>query len=171
MRCLPAIPHGVDAGQVLLRLDAADARQALEHAAAELAQTVRQVRQQMAQSVAVRRADPGAPTRAGKGRAGSRPARTAAGRNRPSPAKRCGSARNAVALARAALRQTQEQANAAKALVDHVTLEQNPAVLAAAAAYKDAWRQVQKATIVAPAGGFIAQRSVQLGQRIARANH
>jgi len=75
-------------------------------------------------------------------------------------------ARSAVALARAALRQTQEQATAAKALVDHVTLEQNPAVLAAAAAYKDAWRQVQRATVVAPAAGFIAQRSVQLGQRI-----
>jgi membrane fusion protein (multidrug efflux system) len=76
-------------------------------------------------------------------------------------------ARNAVALARTALQQARTQAAAAQALVDHVSLEQNPAVLAAAAAYKDAWLQAQRATIVAPAGGFIAQRSVQLGQRIA----
>jgi membrane fusion protein, multidrug efflux system len=156
----------VEAGQVLLRLDDADARQALERAAADLAQAVRQVRQQMAQSVQYDAMIPVRELELEK-------AQQDLAQREPLLAEQAVAgeevrhARNAVALARAALRQTQEQANAARTLVDQVTLEQNPTVLAAAAAYKDAWRQVQKSTIVAPAGGFIAQRSVQLGQRIA----
>lgn len=156
----------VEAGQVLLRLDDADARQALEHAAAELAQAVRQVRQQMAQSVQY---DTQIPLRELE----LEKAQQDLAQREPLLAEQAVAgeevrhARNAVALARAALRQAQEQATAARTLVDHVTLEHNPAVLAAAATYKAAWRQAQRATIVAPAGGYIAQRSVQLGQRIA----
>ncbi|MEO8316654.1 MAG: efflux RND transporter periplasmic adaptor subunit [Pseudomonadota bacterium] len=156
----------VEAGQVLLRLDDADARQAMEHAAANLAQTVRQVRQQMAQSVQY---DTQIPLRELE----LEKAQQDLAQREPLLAEQAVAgeevrhARSAVALARASLRQAQEQATAARVLVDNVTLEQNPSVLAAAAAYKDAWRMAQRATIVAPAGGFIAQRSVQLGQRIA----
>ncbi|MEO6079285.1 MAG: HlyD family efflux transporter periplasmic adaptor subunit [Steroidobacteraceae bacterium] len=156
----------VEAGQILLRLDDTDARQALERTAANLAQTVRQVRQQMEQSVqydtqiAVRELELSQAEQDLAQREPLLAEQAVAG-------EEVRHARNAVAMARAALRQGQQQAAAARALVDNVTLEQNPAVLAAASAYKDAWLQAQRATIVAPAGGFIAQRSVQLGQRIA----
>jgi membrane fusion protein (multidrug efflux system) len=156
----------VSAGQVLLRLDEADARQALERAEASLAQTVRQVRQQMAQSVqydaqiSLRELELAQALEDLAQREPLLAAQAVAG-------EEVRHARSAVALARASLRQAQEQAAAARALVDRVPLEQNPAVLGAAAAYKDAWRQAQRATVVAPADGFIAQRSVQLGQRIA----
>ncbi len=156
----------VEAGQALLRLDDADARQALERAAANLAQTVRQVRQQTAQSaqydaqIAVRELELDHAQQDLAQREPLLAEQAVAG-------EEVRHARNAVAVARAALRQSQQQAAAAHALVDNVSIEKNPAVLAAAAAYKDAWLQAQRTTIVAPAGGFIAQRSVQLGQRIA----
>jgi membrane fusion protein (multidrug efflux system) len=156
----------VAAGQVLLRLDDADARQALEHAAATLGQTVRQVRQQMAQAaqydaqIAARELELAQAEQDLAQREPLLAEQAVAG-------EEVRHARNAVAMARAALRQAQQQAAAAQALVEHVSLEQNPAVLAAAAVYKDAWLHAQRATIVAPAAGFIAQRSVQLGQRIA----
>jgi membrane fusion protein, multidrug efflux system len=155
----------VEAGQVLLKLDDADARQALEHAAANLAQIVRQVRQQTAQSsqydaqIAVRELEL---THAEQDLAQREPLLA----EQAVAGEEVRHARNAVAVARAALKQSQQQAAAAHALVDNVSIEKNPAVLAAAAAYKDAWLQTQRTTIVAPAGGFIAQRSVQLGQRI-----
>jgi membrane fusion protein (multidrug efflux system) len=156
----------VEAGQKLLRLDDADAKQALERVAANLAQTVRQVRQQMAQSVQY---DAQISTRELE----LQQAEQDLQQREPLLAEQAVAgeevrhARNAVALARAGLRQAQQQAAAARALVDHVPLEQNPAVLAAVAAYRDAWLHTQRSAIVAPAGGFIAQRSVQLGQRIA----
>jgi membrane fusion protein (multidrug efflux system) len=156
----------VEAGQVLLRLDDADARLALERTAANLAQAVRQVRQQMAQAVqyesqiAARELELAQAEQDLALREPLLAEKAVAG-------EEVRHARNAVALARAALQQSRQQAAAAQSLVDHVSLEQNPAVLAAAAAYKDAWLQAQRSTIVAPASGFIAQRSVQLGQRIA----
>jgi membrane fusion protein (multidrug efflux system) len=48
-----------------------------------------------------------------------------------------------------------------------VALDQNPAVVAASTAYQDAWLSLHRTTVVAPITGYIAQRSVQLGQRIA----
>jgi membrane fusion protein (multidrug efflux system) len=60
-----------------------------------------------------------------------------------------------------------QQSQAARALVDEVPVHQNPAVLAAAVAYREAWLALQRTRIVAPIDGYVAQRSVQLGQRIA----
>jgi membrane fusion protein (multidrug efflux system) len=156
----------VTAGQVLLRLDDADAHQALDHAAANLAQTVRQVRQLTAQSGQYDSQNAMRELELAR-------AEQDLSRREPLLAEQAVAgeevrhARDNVALARAALQQSRLQAAAARALVDHVSLEQNPAVLAASAAYKDAWLHAQRGTIVAPAGGYVAQRSVQLGQRIA----
>ena len=76
-------------------------------------------------------------------------------------------AREAVQLAQASLTQARQQATAARALVAGVSLEQNPAVQAASTAYQDAWLALHRTTVVAPVGGYVAQRSVQLGQHIA----
>ncbi len=65
---------------------------------------------------------------------------------------------------RPAWRRRGQQAAAAHALVAGVPLAQNPAVLAASTAYQDAWLTLHRTAVVAPTGGYIAQRSVQLGQ-------
>jgi membrane fusion protein (multidrug efflux system) len=153
-------------GQPLLKLDDTDARQAVSRASAQLAQTVRQVRAQQAQSVQydaaiierelqLKRAEEDLarrePLLAGQAVAG----------------EEVRHARDAVQMARASLTQAQQAAIAARALVINVPLERNPSVLAASAVYKDAWLALKRTTIVAPTGGYVAQRSVQLGQRIA----
>lgn len=156
----------VEAGQTLLKLDATDARQRLARAAAELAQTVRQVRMQQAQAVQY---DAGIAERELQlGRA-----RADLARREPLLAQQAVAgeevrhAHEAVQLAEAALTQARQQAVAARALVAGVSLEQNPAVQAASTAYQDAWIALNRVTVVAPVGGYVAQRSVQLGQRVA----
>jgi membrane fusion protein (multidrug efflux system) len=156
----------VKAGQTLLTLDATDAQQALDRAAATLGQTVRQVRAQQAQSsqfdatitsreLELRRAEEDLaqrePLLAEQAVAG----------------EEVRHARDAVALARARLAEVRQQSLAARALVDEVPVQDNPAVLAAAVAYREAWLALQRTRIVAPIDGYVAQRSVQLGQRIA----
>jgi membrane fusion protein, multidrug efflux system len=156
----------VEAGQILLKLEPTDAQQALARATASLAQTVRQVRQQEAQSgqfdalITARTLELAKAEQDLTQREPLLAEQAVAG-------EEVRHARNAVALARAQLTQARQQAAAARALVDDIPVEQNPAVLVASATYKDAWLAVQRTTVVAPVSGFIAQRSVQLGQRIA----
>jgi len=156
----------VGAGQVLVQLDPTDAATALARAEAELGKAVRQVRQQVALSgqydatVAQRRLElkrvetdlaHRAPLLADKAIAG----------------EDVRHAKEAVAIARVALDQAQRQAAAAHALVDGAAVKDNPVVLEARAKYRDAWVAVKRNAIVAPVRGYIAQRNVQLGQRIA----
>ena len=75
-------------------------------------------------------------------------------------------ARESVELARAALAQAMRQARAAHALVDGTEGANNPAVLQAKAAFRDAWIAAQRNAVVAPVTGYVAERSVQLGQHI-----
>jgi membrane fusion protein (multidrug efflux system) len=156
----------VKAGQVLLRLDPTDAQQTLDRAAATLGQTVRQVRQQHAQSsqfdatIVARQLEL---KRAEQDLAQREPLLA----EQAVAGEEVRHARDAVELARAQLSQAKEQASAARALVDAVPVAKNPAVLAASTAYKEAWLALQRTRIVAPIDGYVAQRSVQLGQRIA----
>jgi membrane fusion protein, multidrug efflux system len=155
----------VEAGQVLVRLDPTDTQQSLARAEAQLAQAVRQVRQQQSQ--------------AGQFDAGITARRLELARAEADVARRepllsdqaiapeeLRHAHDAVDLARAALSQAQGQASAAHALVDSGDIETNPAVLQARVAYRDAWITAQRNAIVAPIRGYVALRSVQLGQRI-----
>jgi membrane fusion protein (multidrug efflux system) len=75
-------------------------------------------------------------------------------------------ARESVDLARAALVQAVRQSNSSHALVDGAEVENNPAVLQAKSAYRDAWIAAQRNAVVAPVTGYVAERSVQLGQHI-----
>jgi membrane fusion protein (multidrug efflux system) len=75
-------------------------------------------------------------------------------------------ARESVELARAALTQAQRQAAASHALVDGTNVEDNPAVLQAKSAYRDAWIAARRNAVVAPVTGYVAERSVQLGQHV-----
>jgi membrane fusion protein (multidrug efflux system) len=155
----------VKAGQVLVRLDPTDAETALSRTASALAQTVRQVRQEKSTAdqydslIETRRLEL---------------ARSAAdlAKREPLVADRAIApeevrhAHESVELARAALTQAVRQATAAHALVDGTPVADNPAVLQAKAAFRDAWIAAQRNAVVAPVTGYVAERSVQLGQHI-----
>ena len=155
----------VKAGQILVRLDPTDAATALSRAGNALAQAVRQVRQQKSMadnydSIVISRK--------------LELARAAADLAKRDPlladqaiaAEELRHAREAIDLAKAALNQASRQAAGAHALVDAPKIEENPAVLGAKDVYRDAWIAAQRNAIVAPVTGYVAERGVQLGQRI-----
>ena len=156
----------VAAGQELLRLDDTDARQSLDAAAAQLAQAVRQVRQQQAlsaQYAALVTERELQLARAEQDLARREPLLA----DQAVAGEEVRHARESVELARTALTQARQQAAAARALVADASPDENPAVLVARTAYRDAWLRLRRTRVLAPSGGFVAQRSVQLGQHIA----
>jgi membrane fusion protein (multidrug efflux system) len=155
----------VKAGQVLVRLDPIDAQTSLARTASALAQTVRQVRQQKStadeydSAIETRKLEL---ARAETDLAKRQPLLAA----HAIAAEEVRHAEESVALARAALTQATRQATSAHALVDGTQVEDNPAVLQAKAAYRDAWIAAERNAVVAPVTGYVAERSVQLGQHI-----
>jgi membrane fusion protein, multidrug efflux system len=155
----------VKAGQVLVNLDPIDAQTALSRAASVLGQTVRQVRQQKSN------ADEYASVIESRKLELAR-AQTDLAKREPLladhaiAAEEVRHARESVALAQAALTQAVQQSVSARALVDGTRVENNPAVLEAKDAYRDAWIAAQRNAVVAPVSGYVAERSVQLGQHI-----
>ncbi|KQP45561.1 HlyD family efflux transporter periplasmic adaptor subunit [Pseudorhodoferax sp. Leaf274] len=184
----------VQAGQPLVQLDPADGRVALEQAEAQLAQTVRQVRTlyanngALAAQVSLRDADI---TRARTeiGRAQSEVARANDDLNRRQSLSGNGAVsreelnhaqttlantRSALAAAEAGVQSAQAAAAAAReqlasnqSMTEGTSVEQHPSVLAAAAKVREAWLATQRAALPAPVSGYVAKRSVQLGQRVA----
>jgi membrane fusion protein (multidrug efflux system) len=156
----------VKAGQVLVRLDPVDAETGLARSASTLGQSVRQVRQQKLTAdqydsmIATRRLEL---VRAEADLAKREPL-LADSAIAPEEVRH---ARESVLLARAALTQAERQATASHALVDGTDVEDNPAVLQAKAAFRDAWIAAQRNAVVAPVTGYVAERSVQLGQHVA----
>jgi membrane fusion protein (multidrug efflux system) len=155
----------VTAGQVLVRLDTVDSETALARAASALGQAVRQVRQERADAdqydslIATRKLEL---ARAQADLAKREPL-LAQSAIAPEEVRH---GRESVALARAALTQAERQAAASHALVDGTNVQDNPSVLQAKAAYRDAWIAAQRNAVVAPVTGYVADRSVQLGQHI-----
>ncbi|MBX3689914.1 efflux RND transporter periplasmic adaptor subunit [Dokdonella sp.] len=155
----------VEAGQVLARLDPVDAQLTLAKARSALAGAVRQVRQlgesaaQADAAVAVRRLDLGR-ARADLAR------RTPLLADKAVAPEEVAHARSAVDAAQAALELAQRQAAAAHAPIDGVVLAENPAVLQAKAAFREAWINARRNAILAPASGYVAQRNVQVGKRV-----
>jgi membrane fusion protein (multidrug efflux system) len=155
----------VEAGQVLVRLDPVDAETGLSRTASSLAQTVRQVRQEKSTAdqydslIETRRLEL---VRAVADLAKREPLLA----DRAIAPEEVRHARESVELARAALTQAVRQSTASHALIDGTQVEDNPAVLQAKAAYRDAWIAAQRNAVVAPVTGYVAERSVQLGQRI-----
>jgi membrane fusion protein, multidrug efflux system len=155
----------VKAGQVLVRLDPIDAETALNRAASALAQTVRQVRQQKStadqyDSVIETRKLELARSEADLAK---REPLLAAHAIAPEEVRH---ARESVDMARAALTQAIRQSTSSHALVDGTQVEDNPMVLEAKAAFRDAWIAAQRNAVIAPVTGYVAERSVQLGQHI-----
>jgi membrane fusion protein, multidrug efflux system len=155
----------VKAGQVLVRLDPIDAETNLSRTAGALAQTVREVRQEKStadqydSAVETRRLEL---ARAQVDLAKREPLLT----EHAIAAEEVRHARESVELARAALMQAMSQSTSSHALIDGTEVEDNPAVLQAKAAYRDAWIAAQRNAVVAPVTGYVAERGVQLGQHI-----
>ena len=156
----------VEAGQVLVRLDPADAEVALEQAEAELARAVREARTLYATNlsleanVRVREAE--------LQRAEEFVARrTALAEKGVVSREDYDNARTTAAGARAALASAREQLATNKVLTERVGLERQPSVLRAAARVREAWLATKRTEIQAPVGGLLARRSVQVGQRVA----
>jgi len=155
----------VNAGQVLVKLDPVDAQTALSRAASALAQTVRQVRQQKATATQY---DSEIESR----KLELNRAQIDLAKREPLVAEHAIAgeevrhAQESVQMARAALTQAERQSLWAHALVDGTPVEGNPAVLQAKDVYRDAWIAAQRNAVVAPVTGYVAERSVQLGQHI-----
>lgn len=170
----------VKAGQPLVKLDPADARVALEQAEAALAQTVRQVRTLYANNgalsaqIALRQADI-AKAQSEVARAGDDVNRRAALVGNGAVSKeemnhaqaQLNAARSGLAAAEAALLSAREQLASNQAMTEGTQVEQHPQVQAAAAKVREAWLARQRASMPAPVDGYVAKRTVQLGQRVA----
>ncbi|KVV43874.1 hemolysin secretion protein D [Burkholderia territorii] len=161
---LVADTQAVRAGQTLVRLDDAEASVAFAQAKAQLAQAVRQVANakisnaMYAEAVNAREADLALAQRALAARSGASVEIVA-----PEELAR---ARAAVAGAQASLAAARAQLDAARALGTRLPIDENPAVVQAAAQFKLAYRNLKRTTIVAPVDGTIGQRSVQVGQQV-----
>jgi len=154
----------VRAGQTLVRLDDTEASVAFAQAKAQLVQAVRQVANakisntMYVAAVNARQADLSLAQRALAARSGASVEIVA-----PEELAR---ARAAVAGAQANLAAAQAQLEAARALGSKLPVDESPAVVQAAAQFKLAYRNLKRATIVAPVDGTIGQRSVQVGQQV-----
>lgn len=155
----------VNAGQVLVKLDPTDADIALRKASTALAQAVRQVRQQT-QSAASADASLGARRQDLKRAQDDLKRRLPLLAEKAVAPEEVQHARDAVETAQSALDSAQRQADAARALVDGADVETNPAVQQARANFRQAWVAAQRNAIVAPIDGYVAQRSVQVGNSV-----
>ncbi|HEF5786891.1 TPA: EmrA/EmrK family multidrug efflux transporter periplasmic adaptor subunit [Burkholderia multivorans] len=155
----------VRAGDPLVVLDPADSQVALQQAEANLAQTVRQVRglfvndDQYRAQVALRQSD------LSKAEDDLR-RRLAVAQTGAVSQEEISHARDAVRAAQASLDAAQQQLASNRALTANTTIASHPNVLAAAAKVRDAYLANARNTLPAPVTGYVAKRSVQVGQRV-----
>ena len=169
----------VRAGETLVKLDGADAQVALDQARAQLAQTVREVRNLYANNgtfeanVSLRQAEI-ARTKSELARAKDDLARRqsvagigAVSNEELEHAKaNLVTAQSAHDAAAAGVLAAQEQLASNQTLTSGVRVDHHPNVMRAAAKFREAYINFQRTTLVSPVTGYVARRSVQLGQRI-----
>ena len=170
----------VKAGQLLVRLDPADARVALDQAEAQLGQTVREVRTLFVNNgalkaqIAMREADlakaQSEVTRAQDDVARRAPlvATGAVGKEEFNHVtSQLAVTKSALAAAQSAAQAAREQLASNQSLTEGIAVDQHPTVLRAAARVREAYLGLARADLLAPVDGYVAKRSVQLGQRVA----
>ena len=170
----------VKAGQPLVKFDPADAKVALDQAEANLGQTVRQVRTLYANNgslgaqVTLREADV-TKAQADVARASDDYNRRqalvgngAVSREELNHAReQLSAAQSTLAAAQAAVVGAREQLASNQAMTSGTEVESHPQVQAAAGKVREAWLAQQRSVLVAPVDGYVAKRTVQLGQRVA----
>ena len=155
----------VEAGQVLVKLDSTDADVRLLQARSALAQAVRGVRQQTSSAS-------GADAQVAASEIALKKAKADLARHLPLVAAQAESPeivqhlRDGVQQAQAALDAAKAQATAAHAAIEGTATADNPAVMQARANFRAAWVAAQRNAIYAPVSGYVAQRSVQLGNSV-----
>ena len=153
------------AGQVLVRLDPTDAKVHLEQARSALAQAVRSVRQQTSSATGADAQVLTAQLALQKSEADLKRRLPLLAAHAEAPEK-VQHLRDDVAQAHAALDAAQAHSAAAHASIEGTDVAQNPAVMQARANFSAAWVAAQRNAIVAPVSGYVAQRSVQLGNSV-----
>lgn len=170
----------VKAGDPLVKLDPADMQVALEQAEANLAQAVRQVRTLYTNNgalnaqIALRQAE--------VTRANVAVARASDDLNRRLSLTGNGAvskeelmharnqldtAKSMVTAAAAGVTAAREQLSSNQTMTEGTSVQEHPTVLAAAARVREAFLALQRTTLPAPVDGYVAKRTVQLGQRVA----
>jgi len=155
----------VHEGQVLINFDPNDAEVGLQSAEANLARTVRQVRglysnvDGMRAQVAAQKAE------VQKAQDNFNRRRTLASSGAISQ-EELSHARDDLTSAQNALANAQQQLNTTNALVDDTVVSNHPDVQAAAAQLRQAYLTNARSTLIAPVTGYVAKRTVQLGQRV-----
>ena len=169
----------VKAGQLLVQLDPADAQVALDQAEAQLAQAVREVRTLFANNstlkaqIALREAD-AARSQSDLDRAQDDVARRAPLLATGAVGKeefnhvtsQLAVSKSGVAAARSAVLAAREQLVSNQTLTDGISVDQHPNVLRASARVREAYLALRRVDLLAPVDGYVAKRSVQLGQRV-----
>jgi membrane fusion protein (multidrug efflux system) len=170
----------VKAGQPLVQLDPADAKVALDQAEAALAQTVRQVRTlyanngSLAAQVTLRQSDiVKAQSDIARAQDDLKRRQALSGNGAVSKEElnhaetTLANAKSALAAAQAGVVSAREQLASNQSLTEGTSVEQHPSVLAAAAKVREAYLATQRVAMPAPVEGYVAKRTVQLGQRVA----
>ncbi len=170
----------VKSGQPLVQLDPADAKVAFEQSEAALAQAVRQVRTlyanngSLAAQVTLKQADiVRAQSDIARAQDDLKRRQALTGNGAVSKEElnhaetTLANAKSALAAAQAGVAAAREQLTSNQSLTEGTSVEQHPSVLAAAAKVREAWLSTQRAVLPAPVDGYVARRTVQLGQRVA----
>ncbi len=155
----------VHAGQVLVQLDPSDADVALQSAEANLARTVRQVRGMYSQVQGAQADLKARQVALDKARADYR-RREGLARSGAISSEELAHARDALDAAESALGSALQHYQSSKVLVDDTVVASHPDVKAAAAKVRAAYLDKARSTVVAPVTGYVAMRSVQVGQRV-----
>ena len=170
----------VKTGQPLVQLDPADAKVALEQAEAALGQAVRQVRTlyanngSLAAQVSLRQADiVKAQSDIARAQDDLKRRQALSGNGAVSREElnhaetTLANAKSALAAAQAGVVAAREQLASNQSLTEGTSVEEHPSVQAAAAKVREAYLATQRVALPAPVEGYVAKRTVQLGQRVA----
>jgi membrane fusion protein (multidrug efflux system) len=169
----------VKAGQPIVRLDPADAQVALDQAEAQLAQAVREARTMYVNNGTLRAQIAARDAEVARARSDVQRAQDDVARRAPlvktgavgqeefnHATAQLAAAKSALAAAESAAQAAREQLVSNQSLTENVPVEQHPNVLRAAARVREAYLALRRTELVAPVDGYVARRSVQLGQRV-----